>query len=89
MVKFNALARTAIDGGKIELRVWRAGIRQGVVFVVERPRLGATTHLALSTEKFVDLGELARIAEETGLPVFAANGRVFPKGKTAADFVGL
>ena len=85
----SAAAQEAVEKGQMELKVWRAGALQWVAFAARRFPLGNVQHLALVTDKFVDLGELVRLAEETGLPVFAANGRVFPKGKTAADFIGL
>lgn len=88
-MKLGAAAKEAMERGKVELLVWRAGVRQRVEFAAKRLPLGTVTYLALCTEKFIDLGELVRLAEETGLPVFAGNGKVFPKGKTAADFVGL
>jgi hypothetical protein len=43
----------------------------------------------LTSDRFIDLPELVRIAEEYGLPVKAKNGKVFPKGKGAHDFSGL
>jgi len=89
VVKLGVAAQEAIERGRVELKVWRAGARQNVEFVAKRFPVGSARHLALCTDRFVDLGELVRIAEETGLPVFAANGRVFPRGKTAADFIGL
>jgi hypothetical protein len=89
VVRLSAAAQEAIEQGRVELKVWRAGARQNVEFAAKRFPAGSAQHLALCTDRFVDLGELVRIAEETGLPIFAANGRVFPKGKTAADFIGL
>ncbi|MDO8339760.1 MAG: hypothetical protein Q7T16_03820 [Candidatus Burarchaeum sp.] len=89
MVKLSAEAQEAVEKGKVEIKVWRAGALQRIEFSAKRFPTGNMQYLVLFTDRFVDLGELVRLAEEAGLPIFAANGKVFPRGKTSADFVGL
>ncbi len=89
MVKMSAAAQEAIEKGNVELKVWRAGALQRIDFSAKRLPAGNMQYLTLFTDRFVDLGELVRIAEEVGLPIFAANGKVFPRGKTSSDFIGL
>ena len=89
MVRFGVEAKEALEKGKIEVRVRRAGVLQVLELVVKRFPLGSVTHVALCTDKFVDIGELVRVCEEIGLPVFAKNGKIFPRGKVASDFIGL
>lgn len=89
MVRFGEKAKGAMEKGKIEVKVRRAGVLQNLELVVGRFPIGSNKFLALCTDKYVDLGELVRVAEEVGLPIFAKSGRVFPRGKGAADFVGL
>ena len=88
-MKLSAVAQEVVERGKVEIKVRRAGALQRIEFSAKRPPIGNMQYLVLFTDRFVDLGELVRVAEEVGLPIFAANGKVFPKGKTAADFVGL
>lgn len=89
LVRLGKAATEALEKGKIEVRVRRAGVFQNLELVLKRFPLGVVSHVALCTDKYVDVGELVRVAGELGLPVFAGNGRVFPRGKSAADFVGL
>ena len=89
MVRLGDKAKEAIERGRMEVRVRRAGALQNVELVAKRLPLGQTTYLALCTDKFIDLGELVRVAEEVGLPIISGNGKTFPRGKGAADFAGL
>ncbi|VVC04807.1 Uncharacterised protein [Candidatus Burarchaeum australiense] len=89
MVKLSATAKEAIERGKIEVKVWRAGALQNVELIATRLPIGGANYLILSTPRMIDLAELVRIAEEIGLPISAGNGKVYPKGKGASDFVGL
>ncbi|MFH1470247.1 MAG: hypothetical protein ABIF01_00705 [Candidatus Micrarchaeota archaeon] len=75
--------------GKGEIRVFRAGMYQREEFVVKRIDSPFGTFAVLEVDKFIDLKELLRVAEEYRLPVYAKNGKVFPKGKSTKDFVGL
>jgi len=83
------LGREALEKGKMELRLMRQGSFQRVEFAARRFPLGKAAYAALCSDKIVDLAEMERLAAETGLPIFSANGRVFPKGTGAGDFVGL
>jgi hypothetical protein len=75
--------------GKGEIRVKRAGMLQREEFVVKRLQSPLGVYATLEVDKFVDLTELVRLAEELKLPVFAKNGKVFPKGTSPKDFLGL
>ena len=75
--------------GKVDIKVRRAGVIQFQEFIVRRGMSPAGEYPYLFIDKFVDLSELIRIAEEYQLPVVAKNGSVFPKGKMAKDFAGL
>ncbi len=75
--------------GKAELKVTRSGMMQREEFIVKRIDSAFGKYAVLEVDKFIDLKELLRIAEEHQLPVFAKNGKVFPKGKGTRDFVGL
>ncbi|MFA6035815.1 MAG: hypothetical protein WC759_02560 [Candidatus Micrarchaeia archaeon] len=81
--------REALGKGKLELRLKRQGIYQRIEFVVKRFPVGKEAHVALCCERIVDAGEMERLAAELGLPIFSANGKIFPKGTGASDFVGL
>lgn len=75
--------------GKAEIRVKRAGVVQFQDFLVKTGMSPGGPYPYLFIDKFVDLGELMRVAEEYGLPVTAKNGSVFPKGKSSKDFAHL
>lgn len=75
--------------GKVEIKVKRAGVRQFQDFVVKRGMSPEGEYPYLFIDKFVDLSELMRVAEEYGIPVTAKNGRIFPRGKTSKDFAHL
>ena len=78
-----------LSKGKVELRVRRAGVIQLQDFVVKKGMSPAGEYPYLFLDKFIDLSELLRIAEELQLPVTAKNGSVFPKGKSSKDFAKL
>lgn len=67
----------------------RAGVLQVLDFVVARGMSPEGEYPYLVLDKFIDLSELLRVSEEYGFPVFGKNGRVFPPGKSAKDFVCL
>ncbi|MEM2137486.1 MAG: hypothetical protein QW568_00160 [Candidatus Anstonellaceae archaeon] len=76
--------------GGMDIRVKRNGIYQLLPFKVIRKKtpLGEVPYLTLEN-KFLDVAELMRIAEECQLPVEASNGKVYPRGKKETDFAGL
>ncbi|MFH0818160.1 MAG: hypothetical protein V1909_06035 [Candidatus Micrarchaeota archaeon] len=78
-----------LANGKGEIRVYRAGVYQREEFKVKRIDSPFGRYAALELDKFVDLKELVRVSEEYKLPVFAKNGKAYPKGTSSKDFVGL
>lgn len=75
--------------GRIKVRVKRAGMLQFQVFVVKRVKAGKEQFAELFLNRVIDIAELQRLANELGLPVEAENGRAFPEGKGARDFLNL
>ena len=82
-------ARDALKAGKADIKVMRSGTLQFQEFVVKRLQLPIGQYPVLSVDKFIDMSELLRLAEEYQLPISAKNGTAFPRGKTSKDFVGL
>lgn len=75
--------------GKVDVKVMRSGTLQFQEFTVKRIPSSMGAYAILEIDKFVDLPELIAVAEEVQLPIKAKNGFIFPKGKTAKDFVRL
>jgi hypothetical protein len=82
-------ASLILKQGYTRIRVRRAGILQFQVFKVKRVALGSETFVELFLDRLLDMSEMLRVANETGLPVESENRRVFPEGKGAKDFAGL
>lgn len=82
-------AARILKDGSVSVRVKRSGMFQLLTFRIKKIRLGADEFTELHSEKVIELGELKKVAEETGLPVEAQNGRAFPEGKGAKDFVSV
>ena len=82
-------AKRILQAGKANIRVRRSGMYQVMPFVVKRIKAGQEEFVELFLDRIVDMPELIRVANETGLPVEAQNGRAFPDGKSAKDFIGL
>ena len=61
-------------------------MHQKMTFVVKKVNMGNMSYNELYIDRQIDLSELQRIAQETGLPVEAQNGKAFPKGTSASDF---
>jgi hypothetical protein len=78
---------TILKSGSVRIRVHRTGMFQVLTFTVKRVQIGQDTFSELYTQKILDRSELERVANETGLPVEAQNGRAMPDGKTAKDFI--
>ena len=85
-MKLSSKAEEVIRQGSIKLRVNRSGMFQQMTFSVRRAKLGNVEYTELFTDRIIELTELAKIAEEIGLPAEAANGKAFPKGTSASDF---
>lgn len=78
-----------LKDGKAEIRVFRSGMWQRIIFEVKNITTPSGTYPLLSTERMIDFKELVRVAQETNLPVQAPNGTAFPKGTSPKDFVDL
>jgi hypothetical protein len=83
------ISKVALKQGKIDIKVMRSGTLQFQEFVVKRLPLPIGKYPVLFVDKFIDMSELLRLAEECQLPVSTKNGTAFPRGKTSKDFVGL
>jgi len=86
-MQISDLAREIVKKGSIKIRVRRSGMLQQLTFKVKEAASGDIRYYELYTERLVDISELTRVAEEVGLPVEAPNGRAFPKGTGATDFL--
>ena len=75
--------------GKAEIRVFRSGMWQRIVFLVKRIETPFGSYPLLYTDRIIDFKELVRIAQEIGLPIQTPTGTAFPKGTSPKDFVGL
>jgi len=84
---FSETAKKIISEGSIRTKVRRAGMLQFQIFKIRRIPLGKEQFVELFLEKVIDIAELQRLANELGLPVETENGRAFPEGKGAKDFV--
>jgi hypothetical protein len=80
-------AKEIIERGSIKIRVRRSGMLQQLTFNVKKVNIGDSEYVELYTSRIVDTSELLRVSEETGLPVEAPNGKAFPKGTAALDFI--
>jgi hypothetical protein len=85
----NPKAKDALSKGEIEVRINRFGVLQNQNFKVTRKKTPLGEVPYLTTEKFLPMPELVKIAEEYGLPIDSGTGRIFPRGKKETDFVGL
>jgi hypothetical protein len=85
-MKLSQKALEVLSTGTIKIRVNRSGMFQHITFKIKTLKLGNVEYYVLFTERTIGLTELAKIAEEIGLPVEAPNGTAFPKGTSAMDF---
>jgi hypothetical protein len=83
------ISRVALKAGKIDIKVMRSGTLQFQEFTVKRIPSPIGAYPVLFIDKFIDMSELLRLAEECQLPISAKNGTAFPKGKISKDFAGL
>jgi len=86
-MQISEIARDIVRRGSIKIRVRRSGMLQQLTFKVKEATAGNIKYYELYTDRIVDTPELIRIAEGIGLPVEAPNGKAFPKGSGASDFV--
>jgi hypothetical protein len=62
---------------------------QFLVFTIRRIPIGSEQYVELYVNRVLEIKEMERVANETGLPVSAEERRVFPIGTGAKDFIGL
>ncbi len=82
-------AKRILKEGSIKARVKRSGMLQMMTFTIKRIQVGNSHYVELFLDRVIDTSELLRLANELGLPIEAQNGRAFPTGKGAKDFLGL
>ena len=78
-----------IKTGSITVRVRRSGMYQRQTFKIKKIEIGKDYFVELHLPKVLDMSELQRLANELELPVEAENGRAFPEGRGAKDFLNL
>ena len=82
-------AKKVLAQGSVKIRVMRSGMLQQMTFVIKRVQFGKDYTTELFLDRVIDMSELQRIANEIGLPVETQNGKAFPEGRGAKDFVNL
>ncbi|MDE1833076.1 MAG: hypothetical protein KGH58_01520 [Candidatus Micrarchaeota archaeon] len=80
-------AARIVREGSARIKVKRAGMLQFQIFNIRRVRAGQDEFVELWLDRVIDMSELERLANELGLPVETQNGRAFPEGKGAKDFI--
>ncbi len=80
-------AKRVVSAGQVRERVRRAGMFQFQVFKIKRVPIGGTEFVELALDKVLDMSEVQRVADKFGLPVETQNGRAFPAGTGAKDFI--
>jgi hypothetical protein len=88
-MELSAAAKRILTEGKAEIRVHRSGMWQRVIFSVKRIDTPTGSYPVLYTDRQIHFAEIARVAEETGLPVQTSAATAFPKGKAAQDYIGF
>ena len=78
-----------LAAGEVSVRVKRSGMFQVLPFRVVRKKTPSGQVPYLVLDRFLDMSELMRVAEEYSLPVESPAGRMFPRGSKEADFAGL
>lgn len=80
-------ARKIVAEGGIRVKVKRAGMLQFQTLTVKRIPLGNGNFVELFLDKVMDLNEIKKLSASTGLPIETHNGRIFPEGTGAKDFL--
>jgi hypothetical protein len=88
-MELSRLGQEALMKGRIKIRVMRSGMIQQITFTVTKVKVGNIEYTELFSDRQIDTSELLRVANETGLPVEARNGKAFPEGKGASDFESI
>ncbi|MCL5430274.1 MAG: hypothetical protein M1504_02230 [Candidatus Marsarchaeota archaeon] len=89
MMELSEKAKGIIRDGSVKVRLKRSGMYQFQTFTVKRLPLGKDMFVELFLNKVVGMEELKRLANELGLPVEVENGKAFPEGTSANDFIGF
>lgn len=82
-------AKRIIKEGGTQVRVKRSGMLQMLSFKIKKVYIGKDYYVELHSERVLAFSELQRVANETQLPVEVENGRAFPEGKGAKDFLNI
>ncbi len=82
-------AMRIIKAGGARIRVKRSGMYQYLTFKIKKVEIGKDYFIELFVGRILDMSELQRVAKETSLPVEAENGRAFPEGMGAKDFLNI
>ncbi|HVC58560.1 MAG TPA: hypothetical protein VND15_03745 [Candidatus Acidoferrales bacterium] len=80
-------AARIVKEGTLRIKVKRAGMLQFQIFNIRKVRAGQDEFVELWLDRVIDMSELERLANELELPVETQNGRAFPEGKGAKDFI--
>ena len=78
-----------IKNGSVVVRVKRSGMFQSLTLKIKKVSMGKDYFVELYFSRMLDMSELQRVANELGLPVEVENGRAFPEGTGATDFMNL
>lgn len=78
-----------IKNGSVMVRVKRSGMLQSLTLRIKKVSIGKDYFIELYFGRMLDMSELQRVANELGLPLEAENGRAFPEGTGAKDFMNL
>ena len=78
-----------IKNGSVVVRVKRSGMFQSLTLKIKKVSMGKDYFVELYFSRMLDMNELQRVANELGLPVEVENGRAFPEGTGATDFMNL
>lgn len=85
----SAKASGIIKNGSVVVRVKRSGMFQSLTLRIKKVSMGKDYFVELYFSRMLDMSELQRVANELGLPVEVENGRAFPEGTGATDFMNL
>jgi hypothetical protein len=83
------ISKKIVAEGSIRLKVKRAGMLQFLTFKIKKIFIGKDYYIELHVDRMLELSELQRVANETHLPAEAENGRAFPTGTGANDFLNI
>jgi hypothetical protein len=83
-------SKKIVADGSVRIKITRSGMLQFKVFKIKHIPAGKDAYFVeLYLDRVIDMSELQRVANETGLPTEAENGRAFPESTGAKDFLNL